>query len=167
MNSFRAAFHRCGASERGALPFTENRAFPDTDMFLIEEGSWSEFEKKPEVQQKRAADEISYCVDRLIERIGLRRRVSEHALRDDAQRGRERPPSHGARGSLQPSGPRRGAGQLLQGVDRREGPRAPRRSPPPPGGVQRPGAYFNSAQQHRDQQMALTITSDRPTGRPT
>ncbi|HVR37724.1 MAG TPA: hypothetical protein VMU84_01410 [Thermoanaerobaculia bacterium] len=47
-----------------------NRSFPDADLLLIEEDSWEGFSKKSEVEAKRAADEISYVWDRLIERIG-------------------------------------------------------------------------------------------------
>ncbi len=47
-----------------------NRTFPDADLLLVEEDSWEEFAEQPEVQEKRAADEISYVWDRLIERIG-------------------------------------------------------------------------------------------------
>jgi len=64
-----------------------NRSFPPADLMLIEEGSWAEFEKKPEVQEKRAADEISYVWDRLIERIGrdvaARNMLFENTLSED------------------------------------------------------------------------------------
>lgn len=64
-----------------------NRTFPDADLLLIEEDSWEEFLKKPEVEAKRTADEVSYVWDRLIERIGrdvaARNMLYENTLSDN------------------------------------------------------------------------------------
>lgn len=64
-----------------------NRSFPDADLLLVEEDSWEEFSKKPEVKAKKAADEVSYVWDRLIERIGrdvaARNMLFDHSLGED------------------------------------------------------------------------------------